>query len=145
MKYAIVEDDVIVNTVEAVAPLASNWLPMPDGAAKGWVKGSKGNWVAPAVPEPEVTVPETILRWQAVRALRLTSDPKSPGKTCLETVEMLGEAIESLYVRADLQNALYNVLTWRRNSPTLDLIAGAAGWDSAFVDSMFMTAQTYDL
>lgn len=94
----------------------------------------------PAAPE----VPESVLRWQAVRALRLHSDPNDPGQSCLATVHALRDAAPELQ-RADIDDALQNVLTWRRQSPTLQQIAEAAQWPPEFVDELFIAAGGYDL
>ena len=94
----------------------------------------------PAAPE----VPESVLRWQAVRALRLHADPHAPERSCLATVQALRDAAPELQ-RADIDDALQNVLTWRRQSPTLQQIAQAAGWAPEFVDTLFIAAGGYDL
>lgn len=94
----------------------------------------------PAAPE----VPESVLRWQAVRALRLHADPHAPERTCLATVHALRDAAPEL-LRADIDDALQAVLTWRRQSPTLLQIAQGADWSPEFVDSLFIAAGGYDL
>ena len=94
----------------------------------------------PAAPE----VPESVLRWQAVRALRLHADPHAPERSCLATVQALRDAAPEL-LRADIDDALQAVLTWRRQSPTLQQIALAADWSHEFVDQLFVAAGRYDL
>lgn len=93
-------------------------------------------------PVPEV--PAEVARWQAVRALRLHADPHAPERNCLATVHALRDAAPELQ-RADIDDALQAVLTWRRQSPTLQQIAQAAGWAPEFVDTLFIAAGGYDL
>ena len=90
-------------------------------------------------------VPDQVLRWQAVRALRLHADPNAPERSCLDTVNALRDAITDELMRADLDDALQHVMTWRRESPTLMMMATAAGWSAEFVDQLFIAAAGYDL
>ncbi len=50
--YAVVESNVIVNVARAVEPLASNWLPLPDGAGIGWRRASKTKPFQPPAAGP---------------------------------------------------------------------------------------------
>ena len=97
----------------------------------------------PPIPEP--LVPEAVMRGQAVRALRLHPDPNVPERTCLETVQALRDGIPDANMRADLDDALTHVVSWRRTSPTLAAMASAAGWTPEFVDGLFVAAESYDL
>lgn len=63
--------------------------------------------------------PSQVLRWQAVRALRLHKDTADPTRSCLEAVEALMPNIPDEEARADLAMALVEVIYWCRNSPTL--------------------------
>lgn len=147
MQYAIIENDMIVNIAEADEPLAENWEPLPEGVGRGWVRSGPGQpWQLPALPEPaQEPVPEEVPRWQCIRALRLTADPNAPERTCLETVQMLRDAMDPGEMRDDVDDALNNVLNWRRASPTLAAMAAFAGWSAEFVDQLFRAAFSYEL
>lgn len=148
MQYAIIENNVIDNIAESDEPLAPNWEPLPEGTARGWSRTALGQpWIPPALPFP--AVPAEVLRWQAVRALRLHDDPNAPqnapGRSCLDTINALRDAIPDENLRADVDDALLHVMTWRRASPTLAMMATSAGWSDAFVDQLFIAAAGYDL
>lgn len=50
MQYAIIENNIIVNVVEADAPLADNWEPLQADAGIGWTRTGAGQpFEAPAV------------------------------------------------------------------------------------------------
>ena len=144
MQYAIIENETISNIAEADAPLAPNWEPLPEGAARGWTRTAPGQPWQPPAPPP-IEVPAEVLRWQAVRALRLHADPNAPERSCLDTVNALRDAITDELMRADVDDALLHVMTWRRASPTLAMMATAAGWSAGFVDQLFIAAAGYDL
>ena len=94
---------------------------------------------------PVAGPPEVVARWQCIRALRLTADPNAPAGTCLQTMQALRDAMEPGNMRDDLDDALVNVLNWRRASPTLATVAAFAGWDAKFIDYLFREAAGYDL
>lgn len=52
MQYAIIENNAIINVAEANAPLAENWLLLPEGAAIGWTRSAPGGSFAAPAPEP---------------------------------------------------------------------------------------------
>ena len=93
-------------------------------------------------PEP---IPTEVPRWQCIRALRLTSDPNAPARTCLDTVMAIRDAMQPGNLRDDVDDALQNVLNWRRISPTLDAMAMYAGWSPEFVNTLFKEAGNYEL
>lgn len=95
--------------------------------------------------QEESRVPTEVPRWQCIRALRLTPDPNVPARTCLDTVMALREAMEPGNLRDDVDDALNNVLNWRRISPTLDAMAMYAGWSPEFVNTLFQEAGNYEL
>lgn len=144
MQFAVVENNHIVNVVLAEHALLPNWEPLEGGPGIGWWRTAPDEaWMAPNQGSP--AVPDTVARWQAVRALRLHSDPASPERTCLATVQALREAATEDAVRADIEDALLHVVNWRRQSPTLEAVAQAAGWTPEFVDELFVAAAGYDL
>lgn len=145
MRYLIIENNVIINIPQASEEyaLAQGWVIAPEGVGIGWMRsGPDGPWHPGAAP---VDVPDQILRWQAVRALRLHADPNAAQRSCLDTVNALASGIDDESLRADLEDALQSVIYWRRTSPTLAMIAEAVGWPSEFVDSLFVAAAEYDL
>lgn len=90
-----------------------------------------------------VPVPTEVARWRAVRVLRRTADPATDPATpatCWDTVEALLEAMPESDQKVDVDEALHQVLSWERDSPTLNAMAAAAGWDDAFVDELFRAA-----
>lgn len=123
-----------VSQTTEVGELRANW------SGFAWVERA----YEPPTPET-LAVPEQVLRWQAVRALRLHEDPVTPGQSCLDTVNALCDAIADANMRADVQDALQSVMSWRRTSPTLMMMATAAGWSSEFVDRLLIAADGYDL
>lgn len=147
MRHLIIENNVVVNVVQATADYAQGkgWEPAEDGVDIGWARTGLGKpWAAGTLPTAN-TVPEQILRWQAVRALRLHEDPSAPGTSCLDVVHAIASGIEDDNLRADVDDALQSVIYWRRNSPTLEMMARGAGWSEEFVDQLFIAAQEFDL
>lgn len=130
------------NTSQTTQPgaLRANW------SGFAWVSRP---YELPAVEEHSPEVPTEVLRWQAVRALRLHDDPNAPqnapGRSCLDTINAMRDAIPDENLRADVDDALLHVMTWRRASPTLAMMAASAGWSDAFVDQLFIAAAGYDL
>ena len=62
-----------------------------------------------------------------------------------EQINAMRDAIPDENLRADVDDALLHVMTWRRASPTLAMMAASAGWSDAFVDQLFIAAAGYDL
>ena len=146
MRCLVVESNIVTNIAEASAAYAQSqgWEPAPDGVEIGWTRTAIDQpWQPPALQV--MPVPDQVLRWQAVRALRLHADPNAPERSCLDTVNALRDAITDELMRADLDDALQHVMTWRRASPTLAMMATAAGWSAEFVDQLFIDAEGYDL
>ena len=144
MQYAIIIDNQIDNIADADEPLAENWEPLDAGAARGWTRAAAGQpWQPPAAPAAEL--PQEVPRWQCIRALRLTPDPNAPARTCLDTVMAIRDAMQPGNLRDDVDDALQNVLNWRRISPTLDAMAMYAGWSPEFVNKLFQEAGNYEL
>lgn len=138
----------------AAMPQRSTTTPPPTEMPQGHVAIWVGHWSTgpePAaleeaqLPEDAPQVPAEVMRWQAVRALRLTSDPNAPERSCLQTVQALRDAMEPGELRDDVDDALGAVINWRRASPTLCAMAAAAGWPDDFVDSLFISAAGYEL
>ncbi len=147
-EFAVVENNAIVNVTLAAEALGDNWILKPEGVGIGWIRAKHGGaWSAPDAKP--VTPPEQVLRWQAVRALRLHADPHEPVQTCLQTVQQLRDQLAATEggadLAADIDDALNNVLAWRRDSPMLLMMASAASWSSEFVDELFTAANSYDL
>ena len=56
MKYAVIEDGVVVNTVEAEAKLVAEWVACPDSAGVEWTYDGV-SFTAPVLPEPPPAQP----------------------------------------------------------------------------------------
>ena len=143
-RAAIIDGRGVVSNIIVADPAEVPGSLDGTGAAIGDVWDGE-RFVSPTVSEPDQVVPESVLRWQAVRALRLHTDPNAPQRTCLETVQALRDGIPDANMRADLDDALMHVVSWRRTSPTLAAMASAAGWTPEFVDGLFVAAESYDL
>lgn len=79
----------------AAMPLRSTPTPPPTEMPQGHVALWTGYWTTgpelvtvevPQEPETVPRVPAEVMRWQAVRALRLTADPNAPERSCLQAV-----------------------------------------------------------
>ena len=120
MRYAIVEDDVVVNVIEAEAqdPVPPGWVAS-DAAGPGWIDVD-GTLTAPTLPE----VFAVLTRYQFVRGLRANDVYAAVRGRFLLTEE-----------RTDRwENEIY----WRRDDAMLEDIRTGASISEATMDQVFL-------
>ena len=117
------------------APLPSRWTktPPPETKSGEWAVWNRNRWTItaeePLFPEPVMTVPQTVSRFQARAALYQAG--------LLEAVEMLMQDVHtSMFVRIAWQDAQ----EFKRQSPTVAAFAAALGMTERQVDELFIQA-----
>lgn len=128
MKYAIVENGVVVNVAKADAPVAPNWIES-DTAGIGWTYDGETFTEPEPLTEP---VPAEVTRRQAKQALVLAG--------LLGNVQPAIDAIEDATQRALIQIEWDDSQVFQRDRPALIALATALGLDSAGIDALFTTA-----
>lgn len=127
MKYAIIENGVVVNVAVAEAPLAENWISSASAAIGDTYEG--GSFVRP--PDPPPAVPQSVTMRQARLALLAS------GKLAL-----VDAAIEALPEpqRAQAQIEWEFASEILRASPLVEAMGAALGLDDAALDALFAEA-----
>lgn len=128
MKYQVIENGVVANTVLADAPLADNWI-QDDNAGPGWAY-SDGVFTAPVV-EVSSGIPQVVTMRQARLAL-LSAGLLSAVDAAIDAqVEPLKSAAR---IEWDYATEV------RRDWPTLAMLSAAAGFTEAQLDQLFTAA-----
>lgn len=91
-----------------------------------------------AIPEAVETVPYEIARWQA--KMTLLSAVDKDGVKLWDKVLALRAQLQDPKLEIAMEAALYDVLNWQRNSPTVIMVAEAIGLSSKEVDELFINA-----
>lgn len=128
MRYAIVENGVVINVAESEEALAPNWF-QADEPQIGWLYD--GQDFIPPVVEPVPVVPQQVTRRQALQALLLAG--------ALDNVQPCIDAIEDGLQRRLAQIEYDESQVFERNRPMVISIGGALGLD---LDALFTTAAT---
>ena len=127
MKYAIIENGVVVNVAVAEAPLAENWIASESAAIGDTYEG--GNFVRP--PDPPPAVPQAVTMRQARLALL------AAGK--LAGVDAAIEALpEPQRTQAQIEWEFASEIL--RASPLVEAMGAALGLDDAVLDALFVEA-----
>lgn len=96
-----------------------------------------------ALPETVEAVPYEIARWQAKMTLLNAVD--KDGVKLWDKVLALRAQLQDPKLEIAMEAALYDVLNWQRNSPTVNMVAEAIGLSSKEVDELFINASKFVL
>ncbi len=117
------------------APLPSRWTktPPPETTSGEWAVWNRSHWTItaeePLFPEPVMTVPQTVSRFQARAALYQAG--------LFDQVETLMQNSETpMLARLAWQDAQ----EFKRQSPTVLAMASALGLTDEQIDELFITA-----
>lgn len=127
MKYAIIEDGIVVNIAVANAPLAANWVPA--GSARIGDQWDGESFVTPATADP---VPEVVTPRQAKIALLQAG--------LLDDVEAGIEAIADPAIKRLAQIEWEYAQEVRRDWPLLNQLAADMGMTDEQLDELFRAA-----
>lgn len=127
MKYAIIENDIVVNIALAESPLAANWIP--GTLAKIGDTWDGEEFVTPVVPDP---VPESVTRRQAKVALLQAG--------LLDDVEAGIEAIADPTTKRIAKLDWSEAQEFRRDWPLLNQLAAGMGITDGQLDELFRAA-----
>ena len=135
MAYAVIENDKVLNLVEADAEFAAaqGWVPAADSRIGDLWDGEK---FTPAPPPPPV-VPAQVARAQGKAALI--------GAGLWAGVEAFVAAIIDPTERALAEVALHDTQQWQRNSPFLNAAKDGLGLTDEQLDELFVAASKIEL
>lgn len=131
--YAIIQGGLVSNTAVADAPLANNWVLMPEGAGIGWLYDGE-KFSAPVVPPTPEPVPDRCTRRQGL--LALLANGITPSQ-----VQALIDAISSETDRIAAQIE-YEANDWERDNPVVQQMWSSLGGTSAQLDDLYRLAVT---
>lgn len=140
MRYLIIDNNVIVNIVEADSDyaLGKGWEAAPEGVGIGWSRSAPGQpWVQGPDTVPAAPVPESVTRAQGKAALINAG--------LWPAVLAYVESIEDPMQQALAEVALNDTLEWRRDSPFLSACAAGMGLTSEQLDELFIDAKQITL
>lgn len=137
MRYAIVENGIVINTAVAVEPIAENWVADPSDAVAPGDTWDGTQFVRPVMPEPEPVVPESVTRAQGKAAL-IQAD-LMPG--VLAFVSSIADPKD----RALAEVTMNDTDVWRRDNAFLTNAAHSLGLSDAQIDELFVTAAGIEL
>lgn len=129
MKYAIIENNTVINVAIADAPLAANWIQSETAAIGDAYEN--GDFIKPVVPPPPI--PTSVTPRQARLALL--------GAGLLPLVQTALEALDEPMKSAALIEWEY-ATTIDRGSNLVTALGGSLGLTEAQLDGLFITAAT---
>ncbi|WRH62028.1 MAG: hypothetical protein RSE12_16900 [Fuscovulum sp.] len=138
MRYAIIENGIVANIALADAPLAENWIELPEDseAQIGWTYARK-KFTAPPPPPP--IIPSSVTPRQARLALAWAASPDPAYPHMLGMVEALFDGLPEPQKTVAKISWEYSTVIERSN-PLIAQLQTLVGLTDEEIDALFIAA-----